>query len=262
VLQTFANHAAVAIANTLLYEAAQRQRAELEAKNRELEKAAQWLHAARQNEIVNAERTRIGRDLHDSVAQHLLSIGMNLEWCRAQLAEHDDPAIYERITTTKELARSAVGRIRETIFELSAIKGREFDLVAALRELAAEMQQTTGLPVVFREQGAPRRLDGMAEDALYHIAQEALFNAYKHAGAAAVTLTLRFKPEATLLSIVDDGVGIAAQARRRSTPSAGGGFGLRNMRARAHEVGAECTVRRRLRGGTEVRVRLGVRGAG
>lgn len=252
VLQTLANQAAVAIDNALLYQEAQRRRAELEVKHRELEQASRWLQVARHNEIVNAERNRIARELHDSVAQHLLSIGMNLEWCRAQLTPGS--AVYERVQIAKELARHAVERIRTAIFELSTISGRDTDLPTALRDLAHEFTQATRLPVRLRVLGTARRLREPDEHALYQIAQESLFNAFKHAQARQVNLTLRFTAEAVLLTVSDNGVGIPDTAlSRRGEP---GHFGIRNMRERARELGGTFAIRRRRSGGTEVRVRI------
>ncbi len=252
VLQTLANQAAVAIDNALLYEEAQQQRRELEAKNRELEQVNRWLQVARQNEIVNEERSRIARELHDSVAQHLLSIGMNLEWCRAQLAP--DSPVYERVSVSKELARSAVDRIRNAIFELSSMGGRDVDLPTALRDLAHEFSHATRLPVKLRVLGAARRLPEAVEHALYQIAQESLFNAFKHARARQINMTLRFTTDAVILTVADDGIGISEAAMSRRGER--GHYGLRNMRARAREVGGTFTIRPRAGGGTEARARI------
>jgi signal transduction histidine kinase len=252
VLQTLANQAAVAIDNALLYEEAQRQRRELERKNRELEQADRWLQVARQNEIVNEERSRIARELHDSVAQHLLSIGMNLEWCRAQLTP--DSPVHERVSVAKELARNAVDRIRSAIFELSSMGGRDVDLATALRDLAHEFSHATRLPVKLRVLGESRRVPEAAEHALYQIAQESLFNAFKHARARQINMTLRFTGDALILTIADDGIGISETAMSRRGER--GHYGLRNMRARARELGGTFTIRPRDGGGTEARVRI------
>lgn len=280
VLHTVASQAAVAIASaqryeaserlrveaTELYEATSRQKSELEAKNRELEHTARQLQVARYQEIVNAERNRIARELHDSVAQYLLSIGMNLEWCRAQL-DPDDVAlapIYERIGVTKELARSAVGHMRSAIFELSSIDISQMGLLDALHSFAGEFQRLTAIAVRIRRTGAPCALPLEVEHTLYRIAQEALFNAYKHAQEAKIcTVTVRFAPDALLLLVCDDGVGITEeQLRALETDRDRAGtahYGLQNMRTRAQEVGGTCVIRRRRSGGTEVRVYVPIR---
>jgi signal transduction histidine kinase len=269
VLQTLANHAAVAVDNarlyedserlrtqaTELYEEAYRQKAELEEKNQQLEKVGRWLAVARQNEIVNGERSRIARDLHDSVAQYLLSIGMNLEWCRAQL----DPStpVYERISVAKELARNAVERIRATIFELSSVGNSQTDLVTALEELATEFQTATGLHVRVRIRSKAEPLPPKVHHALYQITQEALFNAYKHAQARSVNISVRFTPTTIYLTITDNGIGIPTdllQSVLNSSDQQSGRYGLRNMCERAKTLSGTCTIRSVRSGGTEVYV--------
>ncbi|MFQ3661197.1 MAG: GAF domain-containing sensor histidine kinase [Chloroflexaceae bacterium] len=267
VLRTLANQAAVAVENARLYEESERLRAqavalyedalrqktELEEKNRQLAKARYRLAAARQNEILNSERARIARDLHDSVAQHLISIGMNLEWCRVQL----DPQspVYERICNAKEMARSAVTRMRATIFQLTPVNGAQSSLVAALRELAIDFEKTTNLNVQLHTADVPPMVSVQLASGLYYIAQEALFNAYKHARARQISIAIHFHSGAAHLVIADDGVGIAEEALNAvaSEPTAQH-FGLRNMRERVQELGGTLAILRHPAGGTEVRV--------
>ncbi len=267
VLRTLANQAAVAVENARLYEESERlhaqavalyedalrQKTELEEKNRQLAKARHRLAAARQNELLNSERARIARDLHDSVAQHLISIGMNLEWCRVQL----DPQspVHERICNAKEMARSAVTRMRATIFQLTPITGARSSLVAALRELAIDLEKTTNLNVQLHTADVPPSVSVQLASGLYYIAQEALFNAYKHAHARQITVTLLFDCGTARLVIADDGVGIAEQAlSTTTTEGADAHFGLRNMRERVQELGGTLAILRSPGGGTEVRV--------
>ncbi len=276
VLQTLANQAAVAVENarlyeeserlraraTALYEEAYRQKTELEEKNRQLAKARRRLAVARQNEILNSERNRIARDLHDSVAQHLISIGMTLEWCRVQL-DHQSQ-IHQRISDAKEMARSAVTRMRETIFQLASITGGQSSLVAALRELATDVEKTSNLRVQLQITGEPQLLAVEVEHVLYYIAQEALFNAYKHAHAESVAIEMRFTPSAVQLLVADDGIGIADQGLQPGVApaeSTAAHFGLRNMRERAHEWGGKLRIVRPRRGGTEVRATIPIRAA-
>lgn len=275
VLRTLANHAAVAFKNarlyeeserlraqaTALYEEAYRQKTEVEEKNRQLQRARRWLAMARQNEIVNNERTRIARELHDSVAQHLIGIGMHLEWCRAQLSEH--AVVYERICTAKELARNAITRMRAAIFELSTIHGSQSGLATMLRELAQDFEKTTHLHISIQVDAQPLPMPVEFEHAVYHIVQEALFNVYKHAQAQHVTITLRYKSDALTIVVADDGVGIPKKQLDQSlhavTEQGTAHFGLHNMRERALEIGGKLTISRRRRGGTTVCVTVPLR---
>ncbi len=272
VLQTLANQAAVAYANAQLYEESERLRAEatslceeavrqktrLEDKNRQLEYARRRLAQARQNEVVNKERNRIARELHDNVAQHLISIGMNLEWCRAQLSEQSP--VHDRICNAKELARSAITRIREAIFELAIIKPGSHGLVDALTELASDFSTQTHLQVQFQRSGELHPFPSDVEHALYHIAQEALFNAYKHAHAGVATVTLCVDSGMIEIDIIDDGIGIPDHYLdlddQKHTTCETAHFGLRNMCERAREVGGNCTIMRCAGSGTVVHVAI------
>jgi signal transduction histidine kinase len=270
VLQTLANQAAVAFENarlyeeserlraqaTALYKEAYRQKTELEEKNHQLEKARRWLVVAKYNEIINDERNRIARDLHDSVAQYLIGIGMNLEWCRAQL--HGFPQVSERINSTKELARSAISRMRKAIFELSMMHGSQSSLIAALSELTVDFEKHSGLHVQLQIRHTPQELAAEVEHALYTIAEEALFNAYKHAQASSVKVELRFNQTKVQLIIIDDGIGIPEQQLDQSAAAAldatTAHFGLRNMRDRAQELGGKFKIARCRNRGTVVSV--------
>ncbi|MEP6463222.1 MAG: histidine kinase [Frankiaceae bacterium] len=86
--------------------------------NRALRQARSALARAREKEVVEAERERLARELHDSVAQRVLAIGMSLEWCRG-VAE--DERLQSRLGEAQELARGTVETIRNAIFELSAV---------------------------------------------------------------------------------------------------------------------------------------------
>jgi signal transduction histidine kinase len=269
VLQTLANQAAVAVQNARLYEESERlraqttalyeeacqQKAELESKNRQLAKARRWLATARQNEVVNSERNRIARELHDSVAQYLICIGMNLEWCRTQLVEQTP--VHDRICSSKELARSAITRMRTAIFELSAISSVPSSLSLALNDLVRDIEKAAQLNVCLHIGEQRRSLSADIEHALYQITQEALFNVYKHAQAQTATVELRFRPNVVQLVVSDDGIGIGDEQLYAPTTSAlGQHCGLRNMRARAQELDGRCTIRQGRRGGTRVCVTI------
>ncbi|HEX4282918.1 MAG TPA: histidine kinase, partial [Solirubrobacteraceae bacterium] len=84
ILVTLANHAGVALHNASLFKENERRAAELERRGSELEGTLRRLVQAGRRQLLSEERNRIARERHDSVAQHLLTIGMNLEWCRRQ----------------------------------------------------------------------------------------------------------------------------------------------------------------------------------
>ena len=240
ILVTLANHAGVALHHAQLFAQSERVRRRLEEAGR--------------RQLLSQERNRIARELHDSVAQHLLTIGMDLEWCR----RHDStsPPVLERVTAAKSLARSAVDEIRAVIFELAS--DGNIDLPRALREVIEDVVAGTRLQVGLRTYGSARSLPGATQHALVQIAREALFNVVRHANAGHAWLTLRWEPARVRLAVADDGGGDAALVRRSlevCTP-AGQHFGLAGIAGRVRELGGSATVRRRRGGGVSLRVEV------
>ena len=258
VLQTVANQFEVALENACLYAEASQRTRELEERNRQLEHAHRRLGEAGQRQLINQERHRIARELHDSVAQHLISIGMNLEWCRKQ-----DPcsAVGRQVAVTKELTRSALTQMRGAIFELSELDTPSTGMRGVLADLAREFRAITPLRVRFRARGEPVALPLAALHALFHIAQEAMFNVVRHAAARSIWVELVQCPGTVTLTVADDGTGDARAIQRRLARAKAPG-GLGNIRERARELGGTARVLPRRGGGVRVRVAVPVGGDG
>lgn len=256
ILQTVANQLAVALQNACLYQEANRQTRELEERNRQLEMAHRRLGAAAQRQLIAQERHRIARELHDSVAQHLISIGMNLEWCRQR--EPSSSAVSRRVAVTKELARAALTQMRRAIFELSGLDTQRTGMDGALRELAKEFRATTPLRVRVRVRGEAVVLPLTVQHALFHIAQEAMFNAVRHAGGHGIWVDLRYYPNAVRLAVADDGTGdanaVARLLRLAGSAHSGEHRGLVNIDERARELHGTVRVLARRGGGVRVAV--------
>ena len=121
ILVTLANHAGVALHNASLFQKSERRAAELERRGSELERRGsefqgtlRRLEQAGRRRLLSEERNRLGRELHDSVSQQQLTIGMDLEWCRRH--PMTPPVVVERVVAAQGLARSAMDEIREVIF--------------------------------------------------------------------------------------------------------------------------------------------------
>ena len=215
----------------------------LERRNELLKQARYDLVAAREDQVLAAERQRIARDLHDSVAQHVLSMGMQVEWCRTAC---EQPDVVERLTDVKELARSAVDRIRQAIFELSGTDELQpGGLPAALRRLG-EQHRGHGLGISVRVRGA-LALPRAVEHALYMVAKEALFNTVLHAEATRAGVHLLLGRSAVRLQVSDDGVGTAAHLQhclRQAQRHGSDGYhrGLPNLQERARQVGGTLAI--------------------
>jgi signal transduction histidine kinase len=240
ILVTLANHAGVAMHNAELFAQSERVRRRLEEAGR--------------RQLLSQERNRIARELHDSVAQHLLTIGMNLEWCRRH--ESTSPPVRDRVTAAKSLARSAVDEIRTVIFELA--NDGKVDLRRALREVIEDVVAGTRLQVGLRTYGHVQPLPVRAQHALVQIAREALFNTVRHADAGRAWLVLRWAPDHVRLVVADDGTGDPRLLRRRlrACSPTGEHFGLAGIGARVHELGGTVGVTSRRGGGIRLSVEV------
>jgi signal transduction histidine kinase len=264
---TLANHAGLALHNVRVFQeserlreraeagsrAAERHAVELRRRNRQLERTRRRLEEARRRQLLEQERNRIARELHDTVAQHLLSIGMTLEWCRQQ--EAASSAILERLLTAKELARSALEEIRAVIYELSSGE-QPGDLSEAIKELADELSHTTDLEITLRERGSRREIPDAAEHALAQIAREALFNVAWHAEASRAWVTVRYGDRSIGLTVADNGLGSPERLQRELERAAKGGStyhrGLANIAERARELAARIHFAPRRGGGVRL----------
>ena len=180
------------------------------------------------------ERAHLARELHDSVTQALFS--MTLLTRSVELLLTKDPAAaVSRLATLRDLQRDALAEMRALIFELRPGGLEQDGLVLALRRHTAAVQGRIGLPVVL-EAELDGRLPADVEDALYRIAQEALHNVVKHAGAKTVRLAVARVDDSVRLAVIDDGAGFDA----RSIPP--GHLGLAGMRARAEKIGGHLSV--------------------
>lgn len=190
------------------------------------------------------ERTRIGHDLHDGLAQVLIGVKLMLEALREKLpsgspqrgdTESAAALVTRAITEAGELAQG-----------LSPIRkgGRLSD---ALRHLARESQELLGVPCDVTRADMPTGVSESTATHLYRIAQEAITNAVKHGNAKRIELACRREREQLVLTIADDGRGVCV------TSVDAGGMGMHIMRYRARSIGGDLAVERRPGGGTLVK---------
>jgi PAS domain S-box-containing protein len=199
---------------------------------------------------VMQERGRLARDLHDSVTQGLYSVTLLAEAAQRLSRAGDAARVETYLARLGEAAHQALAEMRLMIYELRPPLLEQEGLVAALQHRLDAVEGHTGLQARLLVEDN-LQLPASAQAGLYHIAQEALNNALKHAAAAQVTVQLRAAGGRVELEIADDGVGF--------DPQAGGGqkgMGLANMRERAEQLGGRLTVESAPGQGTRVRVDL------
>jgi signal transduction histidine kinase len=264
VLRILAGQTAAALQNCALLDRTARLHArtarqadDLKARNDELQLTQAELGAARQREVLDDERHRIARELHDSVTQYVLSAGMHIELVRSEVA---DPRLRSQLDTAKDLTRRAVEQLRSAIYALNDGDGQgaDKDLPSMLRRLSG-VHMPDELHVEVRIGGKPVPLPTECEQSLFRIAGEALFNTAVHAEASRAVVRLSYLCGQVRLTISDDGAGSPDEVRRSlraaalATPS-GEHRGLVNMQTRARELGGSLTFRRARLGGLQVQV--------
>jgi signal transduction histidine kinase len=203
-----------------------------------------------------AERARLARELHDSIVQQVFSMRMQAKALRAQV-EPGRTSSPERVRAVADemldLAQSALADLRGMVMQLHPVELVERGLVGAVRDHAESVQATSGLRVEVDAQDIPGLSTELQED-LYRVAQEALHNVVKHAGAtrAAVLLREEGPPEQrqVLLEVSDDGNGLSDP---RPRPDA---LGLVSMRERAQRWGGRMEI------GSQTGGRVGDDGSG
>jgi len=200
-------------------------------------------------EAQEEERRRIATEIHDGVTQQLVSIWYRLQACGRSL--RGDPDRAERdLAAARQLVDEALAEARVAIYDLRPSMLDDLGLSPSLRELARrQLEGEVELRLEVEDVGA---LPPHHEVALYRIAQEAVTNVRKHAGASRVTVTLRAHPDRVELAIEDDGVGFDLPSSGTSGPQTS--FGMTGMAERASLVGGELTVRSARSRGTTVSV--------
>lgn len=262
VMRILASQTAVALQNSALYSKTLTLLAQSEARNTELLATQRELGAAQRHQVLDSERHRIARELHDSVAQTVLSAGMQIEVCRREVELH--PAaneLIERLDLAKDLSRSAVEQLRSAIYALNHPGDAHRSSLSEMLEQLATVHMPEDLRVILRVTGASAELPGDVEHALLRIAGEALFNTAMHGNATRAEVHLAYTSATTTLSIADDGDGEPDKIRvmLRLTEAAdvdGHHRGLANMRARAREHGGTFEVQPSRLGGVRVVARI------
>jgi signal transduction histidine kinase/ligand-binding sensor domain-containing protein len=198
---------------------------------------------------VMGERSRLARELHDTLAQALTGIIMQLEAAAGAFRSAPSRA-QAHLEKARALAGQSLGEARRAIWDLrNEALVLPHDLRAALEQEVRRMDLP--LDVSVEVEGEPRPLSSPLRAALVRIAQEGMVNVVKHAGATRMSLALRFSAEEIVLRIQDDGIGFSERDEAVRTQ---GHFGLIGMRERARAFGGKISVERAPGGGTELKV--------
>lgn len=195
------------------------------------------LHQNVKHMAVLEERDRIGMDLHDGIIQSVYAVGLSLENALHTIDEDTDLAKL-RIKESINGLNQAIRDIRAYILDLRPRQMGDDGLMNGLRRLATEYRANTFSEVVLK--GPENGLETLPASnalALFHICQEALANAAKHAAAEHVEVSVWITSERVVMEVHDNGKGFAVE--KMSTTI---GHGLSNMQTRAHAVGGDVDI--------------------
>jgi signal transduction histidine kinase len=198
---------------------------------------------------VLAERARLARDLHDTLAQGSISVLMLLQAARNELGR-DTEECRRHLALAEQTTSENLGEIRALVAALTPTRLDGVPLLTALRGLAEELGQATGTSATVSVAGDTPALPRDHEVIVLRAAQEALANVRRHAFATNVGIELRYDRDRVTLRVTDDGRGFDATRAR--------GFGLAGLRARAAEMDGEVDVDTVVGSGTTVTVTLPV----
>ena len=194
------------------------------------------------------ERRRLAREIHDGIAQELASLGYAID---DLVAEADSATSADVLRTLRRDVTRMVGELRLSIFDLRSEVQAQTGLGAALSNYVRTISAGASFSVHVILDETPARLPITVEAELLRIAQEAVTNARKHAGARHLWVSCQVDPPFAHLRIEDDGRGLG-KPRHDS-------FGLEVMRERAERIGASLLIGHREPHGTFIDVRLGER---
>jgi signal transduction histidine kinase len=202
---------------------------------------------------VLTERTRMGQEIHDGLAQAFTGILLQLG------AVEEFPSCKKRgselaltLSRVRELARDGLAEARRSVMALRLDQTRRAGLELALRQLADRSTVPGGVTCTFEGEGISTGLRPEHEHELLRICQEAVSNAVRHARPHTVRITMTDESAHWVLSVADDGVGMEQSPEQLARQ----GFGLSSMRQRAGAIGGEWRIESNPGRGTRISVRL------
>jgi signal transduction histidine kinase len=196
------------------------------------------------------ERTRIARELHDTLLQSFQGLMLRLQVVGELLPEGKAK---EQLEQTLKRADQAIAEGRSAVCDLRSSAMITSDLAQAVRALGNELATQDATTFRLVVEGPPRDMDPIIRDELYRITREALRNAFSHARAHQIEVEITYAEQLFRLRIRDDGVGIAPEFLGQGRP---GHYGMTGMRERARQIGAKLSIWSGAGTGTEIELTI------
>ena len=205
-------------------------------------------------EAQEEERQRIASDLHDSVAQWLVSASYQAQVCLVLLDQDEKEELHDDLTVINETLRASIKELRQVLAGLRPPALEELGLAHAIRQ---DMERLTGdgVSCSFEVDGSAVRLPASVEITAFRIAQETLTNVSKHAKASEVSLKLAFKSDELTLKVRDNGCGFDL-SRTLEGAGTGGHLGLLGIKQRVDALGGVLEITSNPGSGTRFEIRM------
>ena len=197
------------------------------------------------------ERTRIAREIHDTLLQGFTGVALQLVAATSRVSH--PPEAIAALGELIALAQKTLEDARQAVWEMRAPALAGGDFSATLRAAAEDSLRGAGIVLDYTVQGVPRPLEPEVEAVVFRVGQEALANVVKHSASHTVRLGLSYGARSMQLSVNDDGRGFAVDPDFHAY---GGHWGLLGMRERASQIRAKLSVRSALGHGSEIVIRV------
>jgi signal transduction histidine kinase len=217
------------------------------ARRRLRDQAARRATAEAEFSAILAERNRMAREIHDTLAQGLGAISMQLELAKDKVPPQAN-GLGSHLETAHQLVRSSLAEARRSIWNMRSQVLETGDLAKALEGILLQLAHDTGIHARMKVSGLKRRLSAVAENNILRIGQEAIINAFKHSGAERIDVALDFLDGSIRLRVTDDGRGFDPNETRIQDDS----FGLTTMRERAALMHGELRLKTGVGQGTTI----------
>ncbi len=202
-------------------------------------------------ETVLHERERLARDIHDTLAQSFTGIGFQLQVIRRSVANREESALHH-VDVARKLVQFSHREARKSLAPVSVASTLGTDLLSSLKGCAEGLTGSGNIAIETSTSGVPQALRPPVSEQLFHIGQEAIANAIRHAAPNKVTVGIQYRPKGVQLKVTDNGRGFTVSGDLL-------GFGLRSMRKRASEISGELEIVSTPTAGTSVSVTVPIR---
>ena len=205
---------------------------------------------ARIQEMIEQERNRLARELHDSVSQQLFAASMMMSAINASKQQAEETHEMKQLKMVEAMIHQSQLEMRALLLHLRPIALKNKSLQEGIEELLNELVQKVEMDIKWKVEEFP--LDKGVEDHLFRILQESVSNTLRHAKASKLEVLLIKRDNLVIMRVVDDGIGFEVNEMKA------GSYGLQNMRERALEIGGTLNVISVKNSGTRLEVKVPV----